>query len=473
MPELTYTGGGTQASFIASASGQIPTFPSQLNALIQQGFLKRELEEGLDSRLAYRARCARELIPNRVGETFTFTRKSRLAPNLTPANPSTNSGLDNGLSSVTFNMEQYQATLQQWGQTTDVDLLAEQAGIGDQVLAAARNNGVQAAQTMERLSRNALLQKYLSGNTYILSSPAPTTASIHVNDINGFQHTLVNGQLVSVSATNPISVTEVPTAGGTQQTYTVTAASPDATNISTTKTVDGSQIGISGTLTITASTAPTANNSLIGSQAPRIIRQVGAMSPLEITAAHMLTTSLVMDAVALLRANAVPALRDGTYHCILDDFSMRQLIGDADFKLMFESQYKSEAYVEQMIVKFLGCTYITSTEAPVQSALVSGGPVIRRPLVMGAGSLIECDFEGMETYLRNSVIGGDVAKVELANGVVQVVRSPLDRWQQFLSLSWFWVGGFAVPTDYTAYQSIIPTGSTAALKRAVVLEVAG
>jgi hypothetical protein len=50
------------------------------------------------------------------------------------------------------------------------------------------------------------------------------------------------------------------------------------------------------------------------------------------------------------------------------------------------------------------------------------------------------------------------------------VREPLDRLGQFVSQSWDWIGGFAVPTDVTATTSIIPSASSARYKRCAVLE---
>ena len=65
------------------------------------------------------------------------------------------------------------------------------------------------------------------------------------------------------------------------------------------------------------------------------------------------------------------------------------------------------------------------------------------------------------------------AEITLINNIAHIIRPPLDRLQQWVSLAWVWVGGFAVPTDLTATTTIIPTASSALYKRAMVVEHAG
>lgn len=469
MPILTPTGGGSGASFIDSPAGAAPGFPTQLYGLLQQGFLERELAEGLDSILAYRHVAMQEQIPCRIGETLTKSRKSRFTPVPTPINPSTNSGLDNGMTPGTFSIEQYQYTMQQYQSTTDVNLMEELAGIADQLIASARNNGVQAAQTIERIARMKLFSAYLGGNTVVLASPAPTTTSVHVNDIRGFQTVLVNGQLTSVSASAPLSVTEYNiSGGGVNQTFTITGASADGLNISYTPD------GVSGTLTISpaAGSAPVADDALIAANAAKIFRPFGKLTSKQLAGQDVLTLSLIEDIVAYMRDNAIPPMEDGTYHMLLDNTSLRQLFADQDFKVAYAGRYQSEEFQNQDIIRLLGVTYIPTTEAYVQSPIYAGGPKIRRPIIVGGEALLEGDFEGLELYLRNALMN-QFSHVELVNGVVQIVRPPLDRLQQVVSLSWMWIGDFAVPTDITATNLIIPTASTALYKRAAVIEIAG
>ena len=94
---------------------------------------------------------------------------------------------------------------------------------------------------------------------------------------------------------------------------------------------------------------------------------------------------------------------------------------------------------------------------------------MRRPILVGAEALVEGDFEGMAT---TEVAPGD-SLIEMVDDIVQVTREPLDRLQQIIAQSWYWIGGFTAPTDQTVNPNIIPTASQSYYKRAVVFEHAG
>lgn len=471
-------GGSIMASFT--------NFPAQLAAILQQGFLERELEEGLDSILAYRRETLRETIPARIGETLTRTRKGRKAPVTSPLNPAADTGLDNGLTPSTFAVEQYMFTMARYGDTVDVNMLDDLAGIADQMFANSRNNGVQAAQSLERIARSKLFGAYLGGNSRVRTDlGAGGTTTCHVDDIRGFQNVIANGQLVAISSANPISVQETAvTNAGVTQVLTVTAATADVTNQSSVPD------GISGILTFNAATTPVNGDAMVASIAPKIIRPFSHATMAQITSADVLTLGLIEDAIAYLRDNGVPPMDDGTYHCILDNTSMRQLFADQDFKVLFAGRYQSQEWRDLDIINLVNCSYIPTTEAYLQPALkqyngtaygsagsgtgaAAVNARIRRPIVMGAESIIQGDFEGLERWLAREGVN-PIGDVFLVNGVAQIIRPPLDRFQQTVSMTWQWIGDFAVPTDVTATSDIIPTAnSAAAWKRSVAIEHAG
>jgi hypothetical protein len=465
--------------------GSFTNFPPQLAGLLQQGFLEREAEEGLDSILAYRRAALQETIHARIGESLTRTRKGRKAPVTTPMNPATNTGLDNGLTSSTFSIEQYSFTMFEYGDTVDTNIMQELAGIFDELIANSRNNGVQAAQSLERICRYKLFSAYLGGNSYVRTDlGASTSTTCHVNDITGFTTVVVNGTVTPISSANPITVNETAVAaGGVNQTLTVTAAIPDATNMSATPS------GISGTLTFSAATAPVNGDALIAATAPKILRPFSRPTTAQLQGSDMLTMGLCFDAVAYLRDNGVPPMSDGTHHIILDNTSLRQLFADQDFKVLFAASYRSEQYRDGDIIQLAGLTFIPTTETYVQPAnqqwngttygavgtatgSAAVGNRVRRPIVLGAECIIQGDFEGMETWLAREGVNA-IGDVFLVNGVAQILRPPLDRLQQFCSLSWTWIGDFAVPSDVTANSTIIPTASNAQFKRALVIEHVG
>lgn len=458
-------------------------FPAALVPILQTNMLDREFEEGLDSFLAYRRSALLMTLAARTGETLTRTRKSRKAPVRPVSDASVlSAGLDNGMTPSTFTIEQYVFSMVEIHDTVDTDLMAELATIADNLIANVRNNGVQAAQSLERYARFKAFGAYLSGNSFV-DSPSgnpPTTTTCHVDNIVGFDTVMVNGQLVSVSAANPLTVTEYETAaGGHNQTLQITGVTPDAVNISLTNFNDGYGQGISGTLTFNAATnAPVAGDTLIAANAPQILRPRGKLLTPALSGQDTFTMGLVEDGVALLRDNGVPPCDDGTYHCLNDNTSMRQLFADQDFKVLFAGSNQAYEYRSGEIIRLLGVTFIPTTEAPLQPAAgttTNGVPInvrVRRPMVHGAEYLLQGNFEGIDIYLNRQGVA-PLGEVAVVNNVAHLLRPPLDREMRMASASWFWIGDFAVPTDITATPSIIPTASNALFKRAVIIEHAG
>ncbi len=452
-------------------------FPASLQAALQENMLNREFEEGLDSILAYRRMALTETINARIGETLTRTRKGRTAPSITPlSGANMQANLDNSLTPQTYALEQYTFTLNSYAASQDVYLIQELAGIADQTIAASRNNGVASAQTLERLAKMRLFAAYNTGNTWVTTAGgASTTTSCHVDDIRGFQYVLVNGTPTAISATNPITVQELSTSSsGVTQTLTVTAATPDATNVSTYPGSGGAGTtdGISGTLTFNTATAPANGDALVAVNAPTVLRPNQKMTTAELTGADTLTMGNILDAVQALRDNGVPALSNGNYACVLDNSSARALFSDQQFNVLFAGANRSLEWRSGDMLDMMGVTFIPTTEAYVQSPIYAGGPRIRRPIVMGAESIIQGNFEGLDMWLAREGVSA-IGNVMLVNGVAQIIRPPLDRLMQQLSLSWMWVGDFAIPTDATATTDIIPTASNSTYKRAIVIEHAG
>ena len=89
----------------------IQNFPTALQPIIQQGFLEREFQAALNSRLGYRMCADRQEFAVGIGETLTKTRAGLKPSVITPIIPALNTNLDNGLTAATFAVEQYTITL--------------------------------------------------------------------------------------------------------------------------------------------------------------------------------------------------------------------------------------------------------------------------------------------------------------------------------------------------------------------------
>jgi N4-gp56 family major capsid protein len=438
----------------------IQNFPPALQPIIQQGFLEREFQQALRSRLGYRAVADREEIAVGIGETLTKTRAGLKPSVTTPLAPATNTNLDNGLTPTSWGVEQYTLTLNFYAATADLNMVTSRVGIASQFLQNAYTNGEQAARSLDELSRNALFNAYFGGNTRVMTALTSAGPTIAVDDIRGFQTGFVNGLQVPVSASNPLAVT----VGA--DIYTLVGATADATNVSTAPN------GISGLLTFSSNVSVSdgaAYSSVQAATASAILRPAGRTNTSLIQANDSLTMGNLLDAVATLRKNAVPEI-DGVYNCYLDPVSARQLFADPDFKTLFTGATSSNAvFHDGMVNDFLGLRFIPTTEAFVQTHPTIAGLNVRRPIICGQGALIEGDFAGIgadDVAPKDSI-------VTIVDSVAMVTREPIDRLQQIIAQSWYWIGGFCAPSDTTTTPLTIPTATNASYKRAVMVEHAG
>jgi len=439
----------------------IQNFPAALQPIIQQNFLEREFQDGIQSMLSYRSIARREQFPNQIGETVTKTRPGLKAPVTTPITPSSNTNLDNGLTPSTWTVEQYTLSIAMYGDTIDLNTVTQQVGIKAQFLQNAKTNGVQSIQSLDRLARVALFNAYMGGNTRVRTTLGAPAATISVDDIRGFQQVFVNGQLVAVSGTNTMQVTVG------SNIYTLTGAAADGSNVST------APGGISGTLTFsgnvsvadgTALNTVSAYNSGAG-VAPFILRPNGRGNTSQIVGTDLLTMGSILDGVAYLRNQGV-ATKDGLYNLYLDPTSGRQLFADPDFKLLYQGATGENPVFRSGIVREIGDVRIIPTTEAYQQTI--GAVKIRRPILVGDGALVEGDFAGMDSHET-----GTNAEISVVDDIVMVTREPLDRLQQIIAQSWYWIGGFTAPTDQTVNATIVPTASASYYKRAVVFEHAG
>nr|WP_294511721.1 DUF4043 domain-containing protein [uncultured Rhodopila sp.] len=438
----------------------IQNFPTSLQPIIQQGFLEREFQQALRSKLGYRACADRVSVAVGIGETLTKTRAG-LKPTVTiPLVPSTNTNFDNGLTPTTWGVEQYTISINLYAATTDLNVVTERVGIASQFLQNAYVNGEQAARTLDELGRNVLFAAYLGGNTRVRVTLSSAAATISVDDVRGFQNVFVNGVQQAVSSTNTMSVTVG------SNVYTLVGVAIDSTNVSTAPN------GISGTLTFSGNVAVadgTAANTVTASTGSSIVRPSQRGNTSQILASDTLAMSCLLDAVAKLRLNAVPEI-NGAYNCYLDPVSARQLFADPDFKQLFQGATSAnQVFKNGMTNDFLGLRFIPTTEAFVQSHPSLSGLMVRRPVICGQGALIEGDFAG----IASSDVAPADSIVSMVDGIAMVTREAIDRLQQIIAQSWYWIGGFCAPSDTTTNSTTVPTATNAAYKRAVIVEHIG
>lgn len=438
----------------------IQNFPAALQPIIQQGFLEREFKQALQSRLGYRSCADREDISVGIGETLTKTRAGLKPSVTTPLAPASNTNLDNGLTPAAWGVEQYTISINHYAATTDLNMVTSRVGIASQFLQNAYVNGEQAARSLDELARNALYGAYFGGNTRVRTTLAAAGVTVAVDDIRGFQAAFVNGIQQPVSVTNPLTVT----IGANS--YTAVAAVADGASVSTAPN------GVSGILTLSGNVSVsdgTAANTVLAANACSIARPSQRTNTSLIQAGDTLTMSALLDSVTKLRLNAVPDI-DGAYNCYLDPMSARQLFTDPDFKQLYQGATSANLVFRRgMTNQFLGLRFVTTNEAFVTAHPTIAGALVRRPIICGQGALIEGDFAGMAA---NDVAPAD-SIVSIVDGVAMVTREPIDRLQQIIAQSWYWIGGFCAPSDTTTNPITVPTATNAAFKRAVMIEHIG
>ena len=438
----------------------IQNFPSALQPIIQQGFLEREFQQALRSRLGYRAVADREDIAVGIGETLTKTRAGLKSTVTTPLLASTNTNLDNGLTPSGWGVEQYTISINHYAATMDLNMVTSRVGIANQFLQNAYVNGEQAARSLDNIARNALFNAYFGGNSRVRVTLTSAGPSLAVDDIRGFQYGFVNGVQQPVSTTNPLSVTVG------SDIYTLVGVAADTVNVSTAPN------GVSGVLTFGSNVTiadGTAGNSVQSATASVIVRPNSEGNTSQLSSTSTLTMGALLNAVTQLRLNAVPEI-DGAYNCYLDPVSARQLFADPDFKQLFMGATAANSVFRQgMVNDFLGLRFIPTTEAYVQPHPTIAGAYVRRPIVVGQGALIEGDFAGMAA----DDVAPEGAMIAVVDNVCMVTREPIDRLQQIIAQSWYWIGGFCAPSDTTTTSLTVPTATNAAFKRAVMVEHIG
>jgi len=450
----------------------IQNMPASLQNAIQTGFLEREFHTGLQSAIGYRAVADREPLAINVGETVTKTRAGLKAPVTTPLTASANTNLDNGLTATAQAIEQYVLGIDMYADTIDLNVVTSQVGIANQFLLNAFTNGVQARQSLDRLARNALFAGYMGGQTRVRTTLGAPALTINVDDVRGFEMVLGTGanagKFVAVSGTFTAQVVVG------LNTYTLVGTARDGSNVSTLAAFGG----VSGTLTFSGNVTVadgTALNGVAHANAPVVVRPNGkwtggsaygiATATPTLASTDVLTLGVIEDAIAQLRNNTGYA---GLVNLYLDNVSMRQLFADQDFKLMYQGQYGSPEARQGKVFELMGAQFIPTTEALVQTHPSNGTLKVRRPILAMPGALVEGDFAGMTQKAED--FAGMNSESQMVDGVAMVTRGPIDRLQQIVAQSWFWIGGFVAPSDATATTQIIPTAGAQYLKRAVVIE---
>ena len=439
---------------------------------------------------AYRASAFRLPVPVRNGESMTYSRAGRISPVLSDLSPSLNTNYDNGVSPIggvgasapTYPFEQWSVFIGMYPYFMDLNMVQNQETIASVFKQNVDNLAENAALSLDLQLATQAFGAYLSGNTWVLAAAGADSTTLHVDNgvglLNAFAQVTINGNSFAsgmpqaVSVGNPQTITVYPASGSPASLQlTVTGWLADSVNASSMASVGG----VSGTLTVATNTYTSAEwDVIVAADAPAIYRPNGKQSMANLTAADTLGAQLIINAVSELRANGVrPPLANGTYPCYIDPIVAAQFFTDQQFQIMSVGQYESEDFRGAKVNQNFGVTFIPTTNSPSISFTNSAGTPLkaRHVLVTGEKYAQQSPFAGTEEALRSMPDMG-VAKYDFVDDIVFVNRMPLDRAGQILSMGWYWIGGYAIPTDATINSTVLPSASAARYKRAVAIQVA-
>jgi hypothetical protein len=452
--------------------GSLPVaFNATVVSAIQDRTLQRVFRDALFPRLLYRMEALAELWPVNLGANQTFTRAGLIAPSTRPLNPNSDP------TTASYDIEQWEATAQQWGKTIDTHMPTSYVTLASQYLRNLHQLGMNSGQSLNRVVRDKLFNAYTAGNTVVNGTTGAGT-TIPVINLNGFTRKLFNGRPTTVSAANPLTIIVRDSTGAQIYAGSVTGF---------TSTIPGDEIH-GGTLTVSpAHTGVTNRDSVLATNRSRLIYSgTNANQSVDfVGATDTFALADIRAAVAQLRFDNVPPHEDGSYHVHLDPISESQIFGDNEFQRLNQSIPDYIHYRRFAAAYLLNCTFYRNTEAPT-SATVSENTsdgfttgfemtnptsiALHRPIFTGMGA-VEEKYLDESRYISEAGIQGKIGEFAVVNGGVQVMterirlilRAPTDRLQQVTAATWSYSGDWPIPTDATALSS------PAAFKRSCVV----
>jgi hypothetical protein len=450
----------------------------QFRAIVQENALDRMFRDALFPEQLFRAEAtAPERWDANVGDNKTFTGKGLMAVNLIPLIP----GQDPQPGD--YSLEQWTALQAKWANSIDTNLPTAYAACVNKLTQDLQQLGLNAGQTLNRVSRYRLFNAADSGWT-VADGAQSSTTTLLVKRLNGFTRSrrpdLSAGSPVRydvVTANNPLSIS-----------YVHTATTSTVNVIGFTPVTPGDEIG-PGTLTLDAAITVSDRDPVMASTRTFRTLSGGGNATDAIGSTDILHLVDVRTAVARLRDANVQPTNDGYFHFHLDPTGESQLFADNEVQRLNIGQLDSDMYKDFQIGRLMGCIFYRNNEVPKGTNVFGGttatfsprdpiagelysngnattGTAVHRALVVGREAFNEyyVDQTAMITEagvqgriergatIRNNGIEMEVERIKV------IMRSPQDRLQENVSNTWAFQGDFVVRTDGA-------TGDAAAFKR--------
>lgn len=454
---------------------------TQLLPLAQQNFLQRMFSQGLIPHVKFLAAAELQEFAPGNGGTITNTVAGRKKPVLAALPP----GKEPVPQPTEY--EWFRTELRQFQDSDDVPMNQAYGTIGGVpafYMQKMLELGIGCGTSLNLQARNALYKAYLGGNTNATAA-GNVSSALHIASGNGFHEFIVNGNPISISSTNPKPIT----IGGT-------AASAIAWTPDDTTQPDGP-----GVLTLAATTSWAAGAPVKANDRSRIIRAGGATNVDQLNANSAATLALFRRAVAQLANDGVEKMPDGYWHVHCSPFVIQELANDNEYQRLFQG--RPEAYLKDGSIGTVGdLKFFDNNQTPQPGTLNSPDPItvptrntllaphywgelynangvqIERSIVIGRGAIKQFYVPEMAAFVSEAGhIGAQKATFSVEdNGILQmvmgpgtgqvrvVVRPPIDRGGQVVSITWSCTRGYPV------FSTLLTGQSDGRFKKAMVIE---
>lgn len=452
----------------------------EVRQIVQENLLERAFHDALFPNLMFRAEAVPEAWPTHSGDTQIFSAPGLIPPKQRPLTP----GVDPSPSS--YSVEQWEAQLQQYGDTIDTHMPTSMQAIIDLFFRNAHQLGMSGAQSLNRIVRNKMYNSALSGWTVANGSQSGTT--LVVQRLNGFtkarRPTTAGASKVrfsTVSSANPLPITVFD--NGAAATFNVIGFTADS---------PGDEVG-PGSLLLDGATTSVLDRAYVFSfDRSNIVRVGGGNKVDDIGSADNLTLAALRAAVTPFWQNNVPAHSDGRFHAHAGPVSISQVYDDAEFQRLNTSLPDYVMYREFALGEILGMIIFRNTEAPLTETVepkdgvtfslddpfageltndgTASGVKMHRVLVTAQGGIYEY-FSDLNQLITEAGLTGKVADPRIVNNGIEitseriqlVIRAPLNRLLDTIATSWKFIGDWPVRTDSA-------TGDDARFKRFIGIE---
>lgn len=464
-----------------SQTGIVVGVPPAISNLQQDNLLERAFHDGLFPNMIFRGEAEADEWPEHAGTEMLFTRPGLMAPVTKPLAP----GADPDPQNVSY--EQWVARLFRYGNSIDTHMPTSVTANGDLFVRNIHQLGLNAAQSMNRVTRNSLYQPYLGGSTNMIAAAGSGDTQIQVAAVNGFTDVVLIATTVRpvpVSSVTPLPIT-IKNAGADINVNVIgyALANPNDPFGPGTLFLDAA-VGVS-----VASRTP-----VLSSARPNIARAGGGFSVDAISASDVLQLQDFINLVNnSMRRNNVMPHEDGFYHVHIPPEGSAQLFTDQVMQRLNTGLPDGAYYQTAFVGTMANCVFMSDNECPdntnsgaltpttglavyaedIGAEVVNNtGVRIGRAIVTGRGCLQE-RWLNEKAFVTEAGVTGKIGEFSTMNNGLAIetlrtqliLRAPINRTMDRIAATWTTTTSFAAPSD-------ISSGGPQRYKRAVVVEFA-